>query len=265
MVLIGMDILKKVTKCVLLSPYIKGESPVSLLIVAKAESGKTSVMKVYRENKGIIYMTDATAYGLTRDILPKLSNGEVKTLMIADLITPLSRSTKTRKSFVAFLNNLIEEGIAKITTYATVWEKEVKCNVVTAITGEELEDARHDWAKMGFLSRFIVFSYSYPMSTVMNILNSYSISGLHIDKEKLKFPAKEIEIELPKEIANLLDPIASKIGNQMGLYGIRAKINLRSLVKSIAIANNHKTVTRDDYNELLDFANYMNFSFNTVQ
>src|SRR3989337_163698 len=107
--LIHVGHLKRVIECALISPYIKNEKPLSLLIVAKAESGKTSTMKLYRQNKGIVYVTDCTAYGITRDILPKMVSGEIKTLMIPDLLTPLSKSTKTRMSLVAFLNNLIEE------------------------------------------------------------------------------------------------------------------------------------------------------------
>jgi hypothetical protein len=110
---------------------------------------------------------------------------------------------------VAFLNNLIEEGVAKITTYANVWDKEVKANVITAVTDEALEDGRREWAKMGFLSRFIIFSYSYITST---ILDGYSQHGLHIGEVKIELPDKEIDIELPKEIADRLNPIAMKIG-----------------------------------------------------
>ena len=93
--LINTEPLKKVIECTLISPYIKDEKPISLLIVAKAESGKTTAMKMYRENKGVVYLTDCTAYGITRDILPKIVSGEIKTIMIPDLITPLSKSTKT--------------------------------------------------------------------------------------------------------------------------------------------------------------------------
>ena len=66
------------------------------------------------------------------------------------------------------MNNLIKEGIAKIATYATIWDKEAKANVVTAVTDEAFEDARHKWAKMGFLSRFIIFSYSYNVDNNRN-------------------------------------------------------------------------------------------------
>ena len=262
---IHIEPLKKIIEAVLISPYIKDEKPLSLLIVAKAESGKTSAMKMYRETKGIVWITDCTAYGITRDILPKMVSGEIKTLIIPDLITPLSKSHKTRQSFVAFLNNLIEEGVAKITTYAMSWNEEVKANVITAVTDGALRDGRHEWAKMGFLSRFIVFSYSYSISTIQDILNYYSEHGLKMKGVKLRLPKKEVDIGLPKEIADRLNPIATKVGEQFELYGIRAKINFRSLLKALAFRNGRKTVTEAEFQEFLELADYMNFKCNPIR
>lgn len=263
--LVRLELLKKIIECTLVSPYIKKEKPISLLIVAKAESGKSSAMKLYRENKGIVYMTDCTAYGITRDVLPKMVSGEIKTIMIPDLLTPLSKATKTRQSFVAFLNNLIEEGVAKITTYATIWDKDVKANVITAVTDEALRDGRREWAKMGFLSRFIIFCYSYDLSTIFKILNYYSEHGLNDNIVKMKLPKKQVKIELSEEMANKLNPIAIKIGEQLSLYGLRAKINLRSLLKCLAYRNGKRIVGEQEFNELLELADYMNFKFNPVR
>lgn len=262
--LIHTEPLRKIVECALISPYIKNEKPLSLLIVAKAESGKTSTMKLYRENKGVVYVTDCTAYGIQRDILPKMTSGEIKTIMIPDLITPLSKSFKTRQTFIAFLNALIEEGVVKITTYAMIWNRDVKANVVTAITDEALEDGRHEWAKMGFLSRFVIFCYSYNMSTVMQVLEHYSEHGLNNAQVKVKLPRKEVNIELPKELADRLNPIAMKIGEEFQLYGFRAKINFRCLLKCLAYRNGRRTVTEAEFKEFLELADFMNLKYNPL-
>jgi len=259
--LINVEPLRKIVECALISPYIKGEKPLSLLIVAKAESGKTSVMKLFSQNKGVAYVSDCTAYGITRDILPKMVSGEVRTLVIPDLITPLSKSTKTRQSFVAFLNNLIEEGVAKITTYANIWDKEVKANVITAVTDEALRDGRHEWAKIGFLSRFIIFSYAYSPTTVVQILKSYSEHGPSLGQADFQPPEKEVDVHLPKKIADKLDPFATKVEEQFRLYGIRAKINFRCLLKCLAYRNKRRTVADKDFREFLELVNFMNFDF----
>jgi hypothetical protein len=261
---VKVEPLKKIIECALISPYIKDEKPISLFIVAKPESGKSSLMKQYRENKGVVYISDCTAYGLTRDVLPKVVSGEIKTIMIPDLLTPLSKQTKTRQSLVAFLNNLIEEGVAKITTYSTVWSKDAKANVITAVTDEELEDAKHSWAKMGFLSRFIVLSYSYGISEVTEILSYYSEHGLSFQNMKIKLPKKQVDIQLSREIADKLDPIAMTVGKQFNLYGFRSKINFRNLLKSLAYRNGRKEVAETEFQEFLELADFMNFRFNPL-
>jgi len=262
--LVGLQELAETLEAVLLTPYIAHERPVSLLIVSKPEAGKTQMLKLYRSNKGIVYLTDATAYGLVRDVLPKLVNGEVKTIMIADLITPLSRSTKTRKNFVAFLNNLVEEGVAKVTTYSTVWEREVKANVVTAVTDEEIKDGRHEWAKMGFLSRFLIFSYSYPLDVVRKIFEFYSVNPPQFAPVKLKIPNREVDVHLPREIADKLDPLATAIGQKLGLYGFRCKVNFRSLLKAFALRNGRREVEPEDLENLYRKSRWFNLDLNPI-
>lgn len=263
--LLNTTMLKKMIECAIISPHVRNEKPISLLIVAKAESGKTSVMRQYRNNKGIVYMTDCTAYGIQHEMLQQMIDGQVNSLIIADILTPLSKSTKTRLAFVAFLNNLIEEGVARISTYVTSWEKPVRCNVITAVTDEAIEDGRHEWGKIGFLSRFIIFSYSYPLATVMQILASYSKRGLPNSTTILKLPKKTIEVHLPENIAAKLDPIAIKVGEQFNLYGLRAKVNFRCLLKCLAHRNGRKVVEESDFTEFLELAEYMNFKYNPLR
>jgi len=263
--LVQVEPLKKTIEAVLLSAYIKDEKPISLLIVAKPESGKTSVMALYKETKGVVWVTDCTAHGLQTEMLPKIVTGEKKTLMIPDLTTPLAKQTKTRQALVAFLNNLIEEGVAKITTYAMMWDKEVKANLITALTKDKLEDERHDWAGMGFTSRFLCFSYSYDEETVDRILEGYSEHGLKLESVNLRIPKKPVDITLSKEMADRLTPIAKEIGKRFKLYGIRAKINLRVLLKALALRNRHDQVTEADYRELLELSKYFNFNCRGIE
>ena len=109
-----------------------------------------------------------------------------------------------------------------------------------------------------------MFSYSYDISTVMEILNQYSEHELSIEEAKIQLPEKEVTIELPKEFADKLNPIAMKVGEQFKLYGIRAKINFRCLLKCLAYRNRKKTVGEEEFKEFLELANFMNFDFNQI-
>jgi hypothetical protein len=263
--IVELDALERTVRAEIFSAYVKDEKPISLLIVAKPESAKTAVLKKCRQNHGIVYLTNCTGYGLTRDILPKIATGEIKHIMIADVITPLSKSTKTRQSFVAFLNNLIEEGVARMTTYAAVWDKEVNCGLITGVTEDALQDGRHDWAKMGFLNRMLLFSYSYPISVVQRIFNSLiddrSARGKPV---KLELPPQPVDVILPDDIARELIPISARIGESMQVYGFRFFLNAKTFLKALALSRGKTTVTRREFEEFLELAKFFNSQFNPV-
>lgn len=81
---------------------------------------------------------------------------------------------------------------------------------------------------------------------------------------RFRLPEKEVDIELPKQIADKLDPIAMRIGEQFKLYGLRAKINLRCLLKRLAYRSNRKTVTEEDTKEFLALVDFMNLNLNPL-
>jgi len=65
-------------------------------------------------------------------------------------------------------------------------------------------------------------------------------------------------------LENRLNPIAMKIGEQYDLYGIRAKINFRCLLKCLAYRNGKKTVGEAEFQEFLELADFMNFEYNPI-
>lgn len=154
----------------------------------------------------------------------------------------------------------------KITTYAMQqdYKTDVNANVITAVTDQEIRDARRGWAKMGFLSRFIVVSYTYNLSTITEILGYYSEHGLTLRRQHIEFPEEPTTIVLSKALADKLDPIAVRIGKQYDLHGIRAKINFRCLLKCLALRNGRTTVTEAEFQAFLELADFMNFKYNPI-
>ena len=55
-----------------------------------------------------------------------------------------------------------------------------------------------------------------------------------------------------------------KIGEQFRLYGFRAKINFRNLLKCLAVRNGREIVTEAEFEEFLELADYMNFEYNPI-
>lgn len=264
--MIAIQNLKEVIELVLYSGYLKNEQPISLLIVANAESGKTEVLSKFQKNDGIAYLSDATAYGILKALLKDLKLGTLKHIVIPDLISPLSKRETTVRSFISFLNGLIEEGLVTIETYAIQEQHmNIKCGILTAITRDELTKHRRRFLGMGFMSRLLPFSYSYDKHTVIEILNSIMDKDYIEDKQfTLKFPKTEIEITLNKKYAEAILPYTLQLSESYNTYGFRIQKQLQRLMMANALKNNRKEVNQEDFNKVKELTKWFNLDYNSL-
>ena len=250
--------LEEIIKLCIYSDYVKNERPVSLLIVAKPESGKTEVLRLFKVNNGIAYITDITKFGLESILLPKIERGEIRRIIIPDFLKVLGRSKSARKNIITLLNALVEEGVVSIQTFLTHQEfkKEVKCGLITAITSFEFFRGLGGY---GFLTRLLPFSYSYDLPTVNKIFK-YLISEKYKEENpiKLKLPKRDKEIKLSPRLAEKLIPISSSIGQHLKIYGFRIQRHLQILAKASALERGSKKVTMKDINRIIKLSKWMN-------
>lgn len=264
----GTEEIEKILMYVIFSGKLKNERPLSVIICARPESGKTELIRKFKENDGVVYLTDCTAYGLTKEIIPRIESGNVHHIMIPDLLNPLSRQQSTVKTFVTFMNALIEEGVAEISTYAqgmTMRKVELRCGLITAITEDKLKDRRHEWSRLGFLSRALPFSYSYSPVKVREIME-YIINEEYHDelKIKLKVPKSSVDVELPKAISRMILPESFRFAEASRLYGFRFQRQMQVLMKSIALYGGRRKVSKRDYKEAMNLMNWINLDFNIM-
>ena len=248
----------------LYTAYIKNVTkPNSLLIIAKPESGKTEVLKKFIPNKNVAYVSDVTAFGIQRDFLPKIEKGEVRHIIIPDLIKPLSRKESTVKTFITMMNSLIEEGISVVSTYATpllTYQKPVKCGLITAITTDIFNDRRHRWGSIGFLSRTIPFSYSYSMETVRHVFDSIlGLGYLNEGNIELHVPKEDKTIKLPRKYSKEILPSTTTIAQAQKTYGFRLQKQFMALLQASALERHHNTVDGKDVSRVLHLMNWVNF------
>jgi len=253
----------------LYTAYLKNvEKPNSLLIIARPESGKTEMMKKFVVNKNVAYLTDVTAFGIERDYLPKIEAGEIRHIIIPDLLKPLSRKESTVRTFVTLMNALIEEGIASASTYAMrrTSEKPAKCGLISAITGQELRDQRHSWGRLGFLSRTVPFSYSYGIETVKKVFDY--ILGLdylkEYDIELKRIPKQDKEIKLPRKYAQAILPSTTTIAKAEQTYGFRLQKQFQALLQASALGKGRRSVNSRDVERILHLMNWVNFDENPI-
>jgi hypothetical protein len=273
-IMIRVKPIQNILRYVLASGRLKDEKPLSAIIIAPIESGKTSIINKYcLRAKNIFYTTDATAYGIIRDTnqLQDFRSRRLSHIVIPDLLACLGRKQTTVKTFIYFMNALIEEGVVNLNTFATQLQGhvQVKAGFITAITPDSFEDRRHQWAKIGFLSRALPVSFDYKPSTRVKIL-SYIQKQKHLEEElkKLRLPKKSQVIGLPLKMAREIEPYALSLRDEHSqyqkVYGFRYQKQLQTLAKAIALANEKEEVDKDCMDELGELANFINFEFNRI-
>ena len=272
MSLIKVEIINELISTCLWSGYIKDRKPISMLLVTKPEYGKTEILKQYRYNKGIVYMNDITAWGIAKEVFPRIIKGEnVHHIIIPDLLNPIQKQQATSKQFLQFISSLIEEGILNVKTYGIDMpeiikslNKEVQCGLITAITKEKFQQKRRIWGGDGVLSRFVPISYSYSISTLQEIFNSIFDGNFNHNEINIDFPEEKIIVEENREINQNLNHYSTRIANQIGLDGIRLQKAIQILLQAHALMNGRNKVEKVDEEFMIKSFNYINYNFNII-
>lgn len=245
----------ELVKYVLYSDYVKlddtaKEVPLSAMIIAKVESGKTAVVNQFVPNDGILVMSDVTEYGLLNDYLDDLKTGKVKRILIPDFINPINRKQDTVNTLITFFNSYISwEGVNSISTYALPnirLTNPLKGSLLTTIAIADFNRLVARLAAVGFLSRFLPISYNYNQNSVEDILLDMAY---HRDKWlpiKLALPNGKIEVNLDPRFAVKLILLSKSIGEQAGAYGFRAMKQLMVLAKCRALSQQRTEVDISD-------------------
>jgi hypothetical protein len=266
--MIHTEAIELIINIALHTAYVKGDKPQSLLIVSEVENGKTKLVSQFRNNPSIVFPHDATAFGIVRDYLPDLESGKLKHLIFPEFIQPLSRNRDTVKTFITFLNGLVEDGITDISTYNTELhlEKPVYAGVIACLATAEFKEHKKTWASSGFLSRFLPVTYSYSEASAKDIFEAIYQGRLEMNDYTIN--AKETEVELPVEIARALNPAATDIARNVEtntkIKGYRAQIQLQRMIKGLAIMAGRSVVTQNDLDDMKKLANYINLNFNEL-
>lgn len=276
--MIGINTILELLELVVLTGHIKGEQPVSALVSAPPEAGKTTMVMKFVTNEGLVVLTDCTAFGIMRDYGQSIAQGRVKHLVIPDLIRPMSRGKDTVHSLVAFLNALIEEGVVSISTYAehvgvqnpgNDVQIPVRCGLITTMARGILLDGRHHWARMGFMSRLLPISYTYNASTQVDIHRSIANRDYLSDSPiRLNLPPEDVEIRLqPPQtddlvtLASGLNSIAATSNNPERVYGFRLQKHLQRLAMASALKHGRDIVTQEDVDYLRSLSGCINLEY----
>jgi hypothetical protein len=277
--MINTKSIEKLVELCLLSGYVKDEdAPLSLILIANAESGKTKIIDSII-CPFTIETSDLSAKAIIEHIIPKIDSDKepINHIIIPDFIKVMAHKSVVVASTMAFLNALTEEGIKQQLFYGNVFscKRRRKCGLLTSVTSDYYFKMFRTWHEIGFTSRFIHVSFQYSDDTVHLIHQAIKNNEMFNNTKKIK-KLKRINVIIPDDISNkLLFVVEEMLKNQrnnairfrvkggklssvtLGNYGFRLHRQIRKLLKTIALSNHRTKVNWSDLNNdlipLLDY------------
>lgn len=253
------------------STYVNNEANgVSILLISSPETAKTSTIFKFHNLDFVSYYDEVTAKKLIEEFLPAVKSGIFRTLLVPDIINCVEKQKSTRDQFLALIKSGIDDtGIIKIATHYKNLDMSkqvdgVKFNMITAATIENFTHIKKYVRDTGLLSRFIPFSYGYPLSLIHEIFNKLEgeISNDLVSVPKIFKVNKKVEGN-PNLFKNF-EIMSTSLGLEYGAYGIRAQTNFQRLAKANALLNKRDIVTEEDIDKVIYLSNWVNLKFNMI-
>jgi len=263
--LIGMEFPVEVVQTVLLTGQLADEKPVSLLIIASPESGKTTAARkanisVSFDRRGeelAVALTDTTGKGLLKIIRehPKATH-----VIFNDLAITAGHKNHVTKYLFSVISAMTEEGISITADPEGIhpFGSEGTKGVIACITPRLVRDQRFIWNVTGLTTRMLPFYYCQGMDMQLKVKRYHA--GL-LDKtddsaedSSLVIPKKKMQVSLgeyKKDILKLAEKVTEKLSKEGARrknpddaeHGYRRIIQFRSLAKA------HSLLTHPDDKE----------------
>lgn len=250
--LVGLKACEQLIKISLHIPYLKDENPIGILLIAQPGMGKSMLLTRF-DSENIITVSDLTGFGLEKTILEckKLSKGYI---LIPDLLRLQARN-KGWQAFLTLTNIILEEGLVSIARgdVTVKFKKPVNFGIITAITADCFQRNLSYFSRIGFTSRFGLFSYSYEGSDYQRIeaLISKKSNG---ENEKLVIkPPKNLRGEKNILVSSKMAEYIKNVGKTLSNgkpSTFRSIKFVRRLVKAHALMNGRNKVALEDIREI---------------
>lgn len=267
--MIQLDDIQEILKLAIYTGRLEGDKPLSVMIVANAESAKSQTLMSLAENDGILLLNSFTPTSFLENHALDFSTGKYRHLILPDLIPVLGRQKYLADATITMLLYFTEEGFKEIDSKAFQGGKislnqPVSGGLLTSIAKEDFENRWKAWTAVGFLSRFPPVSFQYGQDTVREIFDSI-IEGRALGKPiRLNLPAQKATVDLPKDLGDQLIKSADEMHKRLSTYGFRALRHLIRLAKANALAAGRLAVTQEDIDKVLALSKFCNLDYPTI-
>jgi hypothetical protein len=251
MALIGMEPVLEILRTVVMSGYVKAERPVSILLIALPDSGKSEAIMHYFTPQ-IKVMSDFTAKGLLRIVQ---GQAEKRTFIIApDLNMVISHKPSVANLTFGCLLSLLQEGTMKISDGGGENEyKGARIGFAAAITPSVLSGKAGRWRGTGLLRRLLPVYYDLSDDTINKVHLQIREGNYKADGEivNLKCPAEPMIVVIPKDIRQKVDELCRLVSNErLEPRGFSPHKHFRCYVKARALIHGRNKVIDQDFQDL---------------
>jgi hypothetical protein len=261
--LLGMELIQEVVQSVLFTSQLTTDTPISLMLIAKPESGKTSIVLTESSEEAVI-CSDLTGGGITQELM---NNNKVGHLIINDMVSVMAHKEVVNKRTFAIMNAMTEEGLYKIALPGTGYYdfKGKKVGVICCIPEEMVRDKRRWWNSSGFSSRFLPFAYKYSKSLIVHIKRENLETGAYERRnghQKIENSTRKHEkhlVLISAEMAHKIQIVADHVAKNMEEIGLRRGKQMRALARGHALLQKRKSVSQADIDFLNEASRYMEY------
>jgi hypothetical protein len=211
--MIGMELLGELIQTVVLTGRLKDHAPVSLLIIAPPEQGKTTnVIQFAQQSDAIAPYSDITGIGLQK-ILQQ--NEKATHIAILDMLAASSHKQSVNKYLVAMMNACSEEGIISTATPEGLKDfKFGKRGFIACLTPSMVRDGRGLWNKVGFTSRMWPFNYKHSTELQRRVKDSINHPCPIVTVKPFRIPVDKLQVKLPVRYIREIEDLANLASSQ---------------------------------------------------
>lgn len=259
--MIGMELVTEFVDATVHTAFVKDDKPLSIMLIAAPESGKTSVTQD-RECQSVLPVSDMIGSGLLEELQEKPN---VKHVIINDMVSVMAHKDVTNARTFAIMNMLSEEGLDKIVMPGGLAKNlgGRQVGFICCIPSQLAGDNRRWWNSTGFASRLLPFNYIYSERLLIQIKKTVIMTGRYKGKKEVALnganPIMQYSViinpSFSEEIQNVADAIARRLKEQ----GLRRGKQLRSLVCGRALLHGRKQVNASDVEFLWEIEGYIDF------
>jgi hypothetical protein len=259
-----MDFPVQVVQTVLLTGQLADEKPVSLLIIASPESGKTTAARkasisVSSDSRGdelAVPLTDTTGKGLLKVIRehPRATH-----IIFNDLAITAGHKSHVTKYLFSVISAMTEEGISRIADPEGVHpyskEEGIK-GVIGCITPRLVGDQRFIWNITGLTTRMLPFFYNQGFEIQLKVRRYHA--GLLDQPDQLPensslvIPKAKMHVSVRKNYKEEILELAHRVAQKLSREGVSKKnpdyeeLGYRRIIQFVSLAKANSLLTHSD-------------------